>query len=90
MANEADWRLRKQENYLKGVTLVHRRYRRNPSDPAWTHDHCAFCWATFMVEDYPDVLHQGYATDDDYHWICEKCFSDFKDMFGWTVVEELA
>ena len=72
--------------YLKGVALVHRPYRRNPIDPTWDHDHCAFCWAKFMVEDYPDVLHQGYATADDHQWICERCFEDFKDSFQWTLI----
>ena len=90
MAEETDWRLGSQENYLKGVALVHRRCRRNPRDATWDHDHCEFCWAKFTVEDCPDVLHRGYATTDDYHWICEKCFDDFKDLFKWTVVGELA
>jgi hypothetical protein len=43
-----------------------------------------------MVEGYPEVLHQGYAAEADYHWICEKCFRDSKNMFGWNVVERLA
>ncbi|MGA2035170.1 MAG: hypothetical protein ABSG68_23230 [Thermoguttaceae bacterium] len=90
MADEPDWRLSNQENYLKGVTLVHRRYRRYPLDPTWDHDHCAFCWAKFMVEDHADVLHHGYATSDDYHWVCDKCFDDFKDLFGWSVIDELS
>jgi len=38
-----------------------------------------------MVEDVPDVLHEGYCTLDDYHWICGKCFDDFKELFGWRV-----
>lgn len=88
MVDEDDWRRRGQEEYLMGVTLVHRAYRRYPKSPDWDHDHCVFCFATFMVEDYPDVLHQGYATEDDYSWVCEDCFVDFRDEFGWSVVEE--
>lgn len=88
-SDNPDPRLAGQENYLKGVTLVHRRYRRYAKNPDWDHDHCAFCWTKFMVEDHPDVLHQGYATQDDYHWVCEKCFHDFRGQFDWTVVEEL-
>ena len=90
IANESDWRLTFQERFLKGVTLAHRRYRRYAANPNWDHDHCAFCWAKFMIEDHPDVLHQGYATLDDYHWICETCFEDFKEKFGWVVVEEMS
>ena len=81
-----DWRRQGQESYLKGVTLVRRSYRRYPRNPSWDHDHCEFCWAKFMVEDYPDVLHEGYATEDDYHWICETCFADFRDEFEWRLL----
>jgi len=38
-----------------------------------------------MVEDYPDVLHEGYTTLDEYRWICDACFQDFQEMFGWVV-----
>lgn len=87
MSDPSDWRICGQEAYLQGVTLVHRRYRRYPKDPSWDHDHCSFCWAKFMVEDYPDVLHVGYATVDDYYWVCETCFQDFKEKFQWNVIE---
>jgi hypothetical protein len=33
------------------------------------------------------TLHEGYCTIDNYHWICETCFHDFKDMFKWKVVK---
>ena len=49
------------------------------------HDHCEFCWAKFMVEDYPDVLHEGYSTLDEYRWVCKGCFEDFKESFQWRV-----
>jgi len=84
MAQSSDWRLGGQERFLKGVTLVKRRYRRS-SNPNWDHAHCAFCWAKFMVEDHPGVLHEGYSTEDDYHWVCPTCFADFREMFEWHV-----
>ena len=84
MQEENDWRLTGQEKYLKGVPLWRKRYVRYSE--SWEHDHCEFCWAKFMVEDYPDVLHEGYATEDNYRWICEQCFEDFKDLFGWKVM----
>ena len=40
-----------------------------------------------MEEDYPNVLHEGYATEGNYHWICEQCFEDFKDLFAWRVMQ---
>ena len=89
MSDKADWRFTSQDRYLKNVTLIHRTYRRYPLNPDWDHDHCAFCFAKFMIEDFPDVLHQGYATEDDYHWVCENCFVDFREMFNWVVIEDL-
>jgi len=77
-----------QEHFLKGVSLIHRSYRRNAGNPAWDHDHCEFCWAKFMAEDHPEVLHVGYATPDDYYWICEQCFQAFREKFHWTVISD--
>jgi hypothetical protein len=31
------------------VALVQRAYRRYAANRDWDHDHCAFCWAKFMV-----------------------------------------
>ena len=85
MVDPSDRRLMGQEKYLKGAVWVRRTYRRYAKNPNWDHDHCRFCYGKFMVEDIPDVLHEGYATLDDYHWICLTCFDDFKEMFEWTV-----
>jgi len=84
-----NWRFRNQENYLSGVTVVHRKYRRNATNPNGDHDHCSFCWAKFSLDDGPDLLKEGYATTDDYHWICSQCFEDFKDRFHWSVLEDM-
>jgi hypothetical protein len=65
-----DWRLRSQEDYLQGATLVHKRYKAWSED--WEHDHCEFCWTKFMDPDFspehrqfitenPKVLTEGYA-----------------------------
>ena len=82
---EQDWRLRGQEEYLKGAELCRKHYVRY-SD-SWDHDHCEFCWVKFAEEDLiPDALHEGYATTDNYRWICEQCFEDFKDQFEWRVL----
>jgi hypothetical protein len=86
MASRDDPRLRNQEKYLKGALLAYRRWKR--PKPTWDHDHCEFCWAEFMEEPYPDTLQEGYCTLDGRYWICSECFQDFREMFGWTVVEE--
>ena len=78
---EQDWRLQGQENYLRLKKLVFKNYsdRTHKSD----HDHCEFCGDKFS-ELIPESLKSGYTTENDYHWICNKCFTDFKDKFEWT------
>jgi hypothetical protein len=80
---EEDWRLQGQERYLQGVTLYRRQWIQ--PRPEWHHDHCAFCWAKFMEADHPDTLHEGNATADNYYWICDTCFNDFRERFGWRI-----
>jgi hypothetical protein len=78
-----DWRLWGQERYLAGAMLHWATYRA-PS-PVWDHDHCAFCWARFMEADDPEILREGYTTDDLLHWVCPPCFEDFRERFGWSL-----
>ena len=99
MANNDDWRIRDQETYLRGATLIKKHYwNRRPDDD---HDHCEFCWAKFMVEPYPgateEILAVGYAVQDrsadeafpnDYYWVCPTCVADFAKRFDWTFIED--
>jgi hypothetical protein len=82
---DSDWRLRGQQKYLQDASLLHRPFQ---SYDGRDHEHCAFCWAKFMVEDYPKVLHSGYCTPDLHHWICEACFQDFREKFGWQLIAD--
>ena len=78
---DKDWRLVRQENYLQNQELIRKSFvPRGQRD----HAHCAFCWDKFGQED--DWLRIGYCTRDEYHWICEQCFRDFKERFKWVVV----
>ena len=70
---------------MKGVILVRRSYRPTSRKRNWDHDHCEFCGAKFMQGDHPEVLHAGYATLDEQHWICEPCFDDFRGEFNWRI-----
>ena len=90
MATDSDWRLRGQEQYLTGLTLIRRAYRRYAKNPNWDHDHCEFCWTKFAPDASPDVLHEGYCTEDEYHWVCTQCFNDFQDRFQWSVIKKEA
>ncbi len=41
------------------------------------------CWAKFMESGGTDVLTEGYATDDNRHWVCTSCFDKFKSAMNW-------
>lgn len=85
MIAEDDWRRQGQERYLMGIVLVQREYRMNPTAEAWDHDHCEFCGIKFSTIDDPRYRHEGYATEDEYCWICRGCFDDFRDEYQWKV-----
>jgi hypothetical protein len=78
-----DWRLTNQDRYLKGAVLRWQSYA--SSGASNDHDHCEFCSSKFMVDGSSDTLHEGYATEDRYRWICKPCFEDFRDLFQWKV-----
>jgi len=51
-----------------------------PFSPDNDHDHCQFCFVTFMKVPYKDrVLTSGYCSEDRYWWICPECFEAVKD-----------
>lgn len=81
MTSGEDWRLSFQSEHLHGATLIRKVWVQ--TRPDWDHDHCAFCWAKFGPPSQPDMLHEGYATSDEYDWVCPTCFEDFRERFGW-------
>jgi predicted transposase YbfD/YdcC len=82
-----DWRLRGQEDVLKGATLWLKTWTQTREN--WDHDHCEFCWAEFnaIPGAGPDVLREGWTDEKEYHWICDTCFRDFKDRFQFKIGE---
>ena len=79
-----DWREQGQEKYLSGLEFTKRRYERYSE--SWDHDHCEFCGAKFCEDGSEgaatgDCLTDGYGTADNYRWICEPCFRDFRDKY---------
>jgi hypothetical protein len=78
----SDWRLQGQEKYLMDAVFARKQYARFSDE--WDHDHCEFCGAKFSLE-ASEALQVGYATSDNYRWVCDGCFHDFKDKFGWKV-----
>jgi hypothetical protein len=82
-----------QERFLQGAELVHKPYRAWNKD--WEQDHCAFCTRKFVEagRSQGDAVTIGYAAvgrgpegQDDYHWVCEACFADFRHRFQWRAV----
>ena len=85
MVPEDDWRRMGQEKYLMGVKLRYElQYR--PYAPNWEHEHCEFCGQ--KISPYEGDQHSGYCTLDSYYWICEQCFEDFREEFGFQVQQE--
>jgi hypothetical protein len=78
----SDWRMMGQERYLKGVRLVRSKWVQLSDN--WDHDHCEFCFEKFDATTGP-----AYCTYDYYHWICDECCDDFRDVFGWVLVDAL-
>jgi hypothetical protein len=78
-----DWRINGQEKYLKDGEWSWKKYKRYRKD--WDHDHCAFCSEKIAEDEVAEALHEGYSTNDDYYWVCEGCFEDFRKMFGWRL-----
>ncbi|HEX5449259.1 MAG TPA: hypothetical protein VFW85_04315 [Gaiellaceae bacterium] len=91
-----DWRLMGQERFLHGASFRHKSYRAYRT--GWDHDHCEFCTRKLVeaeaLSDYPDAASLGYAAvgrgpggEDDYYWVCDDCFPDFREQFEWTVIQ---
>ena len=78
----SDWRLQGQEKYLMSARLARKKYECR--DDEWDHDHCEFCGAKFSLQS-SDALQIGYATSDNYRWICDICFEDFRYLFDWKL-----
>jgi len=83
MDTNDDWRLMGQEKHLKGVRLMRSKWV--TLQEGWDHDHCEFCHETLCAStEVP-----AYCTEDYYSWICEECYQDFKESFGWVLVGAL-
>lgn len=75
-----DWRLVNQENYLKDKLVTKANFNETES---CDHVHCAFCWE--KIGKGLDMVHSGYRVVDGPWWICDTCFHDFKESFGWIL-----
>lgn len=80
---EDDWRLL-SANPETRKHFLHRLFDRTICYDDY--DQCDFCYHCFDEEDeaHPETAY--YCTDTG-SWVCETCFQDFKDHFGWTAEE---
>lgn len=78
-----DWRITNQFEYLYKVKLRHIAYQQSSEN--WEHEHCCFCFDKFSLTIH-NALKVGYCTLDQYFWICENCFNDFKSEFEWEII----
>ena len=69
-----DWRLQGQEQFLMGATLRRKKYKKYRPD--WEHDHCEFC--NRKISERRGDRNEGYVTADEYHWVCDECFAEFR------------
>ncbi len=88
---DSDWRLPASKTF-EGETWHQRKYFAWAEN--WDHDHCAFCWKSFEVPGsraaLASVEHQyteGWANESEYDWICDECFTDFRERFHWGTRE---
>ena len=87
MTAKKDSRLTGKKFNLMGVTLIRCSYRPNLDYPEGDYDHCEFCFKKFSLDNSIDAIRAGYATLNEYHWICPDCFENFKETYIWKVVD---
>lgn len=90
-----DWRNRGQEDYLMNVELRKKSFHANSpnstDDPRKynDHEHCDFCFKKIMENcgGMIDCDVDGYCTIDEKTWICNDCFNEFRNEFGWVILD---
>jgi hypothetical protein len=90
-SSDKQWRIDNAERLrLGGLRWRFQRYTKWSED--WDHDHCGACWAKFAEFEGSQILHEGYATCEDYprgaryEWICKSCFDDLRDDMQWSAI----
>ena len=82
MVEDGDWRLLNDVEHLKNKCM-------NPTDGEEITKHipylkkCVFCW-----DEVQDSPHQWWFMPEDMSCcVCEECYNDFKEMFGWKKLD---
>jgi hypothetical protein len=79
-----DWRITGDEDFLLNAVLHRKAYDGDD------HEHCVLCWHKFMkgAEGMENCSSEGYVTDDGEYWICDTCFNDLWEPFGWSLKQK--
>ena len=83
MPTQDDWRRQGQKKYLKGINLSWKNIRN--TDKTGNLIIVNFVVLNSWKVRGPDILTEGYASDDKYRWICKQCFADFRGEYEWKV-----
>lgn len=78
-----DWRLVGQEDYMKNINIKKVGIKELQLKAANWHEHCEFCMSKITNKSSTEY----YTTEDEYRWICPKCYADFKESFNWKLKE---
>ena len=74
-----------EKDYLHNRRLKRKQFVR-PPDSRNDHEHCELCWNKISI--YEGDLHFGYYEEESKSWICPTCYNDFKDLFGWLLIDD--
>jgi hypothetical protein len=85
MGNKANKHSPVQDNALRGLSWVYGLNHRFASNPHWDNSHCALCHEVFKSDKAGEDCDEGYTSLGGQHWVCRRCFLDFKDKLGWTI-----
>lgn len=85
MREENDWRLdiAQEPSFYEKFTWELKKWTQTRSN--WDHDHCDFCGTEISNIINDEIQNIGWTNDDEYYWICETCFDDFKDLYQWKI-----
>ena len=69
--------------YLHNQSVELKNFKEAFSSNPQEHRHCEMCWAKFGF--FEGDNHLGYYEENSGSWICQDCYENFKDLFGWRL-----
>jgi hypothetical protein len=85
MTEQHDWRLAMASEPELYAKYTWRFKKWTQTRDHWDHDHCEFCNTEISAVVNDKILNDGWTNEDEYYWICSRCFNDFKNVFNFKV-----